>query len=147
MILKDSFMVEVPIGEVWAFLQDIPRLSACMPGIEDVEEIEPDLYRGVLKVKVGPLSATFSGQVKVLERVPPERLVALVEGEDSSSGSSAKATFTGVLSQEGGSTKLEYEMDVSLRGRLAQFGFAVIRGTSKKMTSIFARNLQEALNS
>jgi carbon monoxide dehydrogenase subunit G len=71
----------------------------------------------------------------------------LVEGEDSSSGSSAKATFTGVLSQEDGSTKLEYEMDVSLRGRLAQFGFAVIRGTSKKMTGIFARNLREALNS
>jgi carbon monoxide dehydrogenase subunit G len=146
MILKDSFTVDAPIEEVWDFFQDIPRLSACIPGIEEVEEIEPDVFRGVMKVKVGPLSARFSGQVKVLERVAPERLVALVEGEDSSSASSAKATFTGVLIEEGNGTRLEYETDVSMRGRLAQFGFAVIRGTAKKMTGIFANNLQEALN-
>jgi len=146
MILKDSFTVDAPIDKVWDFFQDIPRLSACIPGIEEVEEIEPDVFRGVMKVKVGPLSARFSGQVKVLERVAPERLVALVEGEDSSSASSAKATFTGVLIEEGSGTRLEYETDVSMRGRLAQFGFAVIRGTAKKMTGIFAKNLQEALN-
>lgn len=146
MILKDSFTVDAPIDKVWDFFQDIPRLSACIPGIEEVEEIEPDVFRGVMKVKVGPLSARFSGQVKVLERVAPERLVALVEGEDSSSASSAKATFTGVLIEESSGTRLEYETDVSMRGRLAQFGFAVIRGTAKKMTGIFAKNLQEALN-
>ncbi|OGO20677.1 MAG: hypothetical protein A2Z14_19120 [Chloroflexi bacterium RBG_16_48_8] len=147
MILKDSFTVDAPLEDVWAFLQDIPRLSACIPGIEEVEEIEPDVYRGVMKVKVGPLSAKFSGQVKVLERVAPERLVALVEGEDHSSASSAKATFKGVLTREKNGTRLEYETDVSMRGRLAQFGFAVIRGTAKKMTGIFAKNMQEALKS
>ncbi len=146
MILEDSFTVDVPIEDVWAFFQDIPRLSACIPGIEEVEEIEDDVYRGVLKVKVGPLSATFSGQVKVLERIAPERMVALVEGEDRSSASSAKATFTGMFFPEGSGTRLQYETDVSMRGKLAQFGFAVIRGTAKKMTGIFAKNLQEALN-
>jgi carbon monoxide dehydrogenase subunit G len=146
MILKDSFTVDVPIEDVWAFFQDIPRLSGCIPGIEQVEEIEPDVYRGVLKVKVGPLSATFSGQVRVLERVAPERMVALVEGEDQSSASSAKATFTGMFIREGSGTRLQYETDVSMRGKLAQFGFAVIRGTAKKMTGVFAKNLQEALN-
>jgi carbon monoxide dehydrogenase subunit G len=147
MILEDSFTVDVPIETVWAFFQDIPRLSACIPGIEEVEKIEDDVYRGVLKVKVGPLSAKFSGEVKVVERVAPERMVALVEGADRSSASSAKATFTGIFVPEGSGTRLRYETDVSMRGRLAQFGFAVIRGTAKKMTDVFARNLQEALNS
>jgi carbon monoxide dehydrogenase subunit G len=146
MILKDSFAVDASIEEVWDFFQDIPRLSACIPGIEEVEEIEPDLYRGVMKVKVGPLSAKFSGQVKVIERTEPVRMVALVEGEDKSSASAAKATFTGEMFPEGEGVRLDYETDISMRGRLAQFGFAVIRGTAKKMTKVFAKNMQEALS-
>ena len=127
------------------FIQDIPRLSACIPGIEEVEEIEPDVYRGVLKVKVGPLSARFSGQVKVIERVELERMVALVEGEDKSSARAAKATFTGKMFHEESGVRVEYETDISTRGRLAQYGFAVIRGTAKKMTKEFVKNMQEAL--
>lgn len=146
MILKDSFVVDASIAEVWDFFQDIPRLSACIPGVEEVEEIEPDLYRGVLKVKVGPLSASFTGQVKVIERLEPERMVALVEGEDKSSASAAKATFTGEMFEQEAGVRLEYETDISMRGRLAQFGFAVIRGTAKKMTKVFAKNMQEALS-
>jgi len=98
-----------------------------------------------MKVKVGPLSARFSGQVKVIERVEPERMVVLVEGEDKSSASAAKATFTGKMFQEESGVRLEYETDISMRGRLAQFGFAVIRGTAKKMTKEFVKNMQEAL--
>jgi len=145
MILKDSFSIDAPIEDVWDFFLDIPRLSACIPGIEEVEEIEPDVYRGVLKVKVGPLSARFSGQVKVTERVELERMVALLEGEDKSSASAAKATFTGKMFQEESGVRVEYETDISMRGRLAQFGFAVIRGTAKKMTKEFVKNMQEAL--
>ena len=146
MILKDTFTVDASIEDVWDFFQDIPRLSACIPGIEEVEEIEPDLYRGVMKVKVGPLSASFTGQVKVIERTEPVRMVALVEGEDKSSASAAKATFTGEMFEEEEGVRLEYETDISMRGRLAQFGFVVIRGTAKKMTKVFAKNMQEALS-
>ena len=145
MILKDSFSIDAPIEDVWDFFLDIPRLSACIPGIEEVEEIEPAVYRGVLKVKVGPLSARFSGQVKVTEQVELERMVALLEGEDKSSASAAKATFTGMMFQEESGVRVEYETDISMRGRLAQFGFAVIRGTAKKMTKEFVKNMQEAL--
>jgi carbon monoxide dehydrogenase subunit G len=145
MILSDTFYVDASIEDVWDFFQDIPRLSACIPGIEQVEEIEPDLYRGVLKVKVGPLSARFAGQVRVIERIEPERMTAQVEGEDKSSASAAKATFTGMILPEEDRVRLEYETDISMRGRLAQFGFAVIRGTAKKMTKEFAKNMQEAL--
>lgn len=147
MFLEDSFSVDAGVDQVWAFLQDIPRLCACIPGVEQVTEIDPDTYQGVLKVKVGPLSAKFSGQVRIVEREAMKRMVALVEGEDKASASFAKATFTGRLSAQGKRTRLEYETEISLRGRLAQFGLTVIRGTVKNMTREFVQNTQEALNS
>ena len=146
MILKDTFTVDAPLDAVWAFLQDIPRLSACVPGAEDVAAVEPDVYRGRLKARVGPLAVAFGGQITILERVPPKRLTALVEGDDKSSASFVKAKFTGHLASVEGGTQLTYEVDMALRGRLAQFGFAVFQGTAKKMAAEFARRLQAALS-
>jgi carbon monoxide dehydrogenase subunit G len=98
-----------------------------------------------LRVKVGPLSAAFGGCVTIVERVAPELLAAQVEGEDRSSASFVKATFSGRLTPVETGTQLDYEMDLALRGRLAQFGLTVVQGTAKKMTAEFAERLQEAL--
>lgn len=145
MLIKDTFRVDAPLEAVWDFLQDIPRVGGCVPGVEDIAEVEPDVYRGRLKAKVGPLAASFGGQVTIVERVPRQRLTALLEGDDKSSASFVKAKFTGQLAQAAGGTQLTYEVDMALRGRLAQFGFAVFQGMAKKMTAEFARRLQEAL--
>lgn len=139
MLLKDSFMIEAPVEAVWALLEDVHRIAGCVPGIENVEEIGPDTYNGALKIKIGPIGAAFTGQVTITERIPLERLVAEVSGQDKSSASLVKATFTGQLNRVETSTQLDYEMDIALRGRLAQFGLAVVQGTAKKMTTEFAR--------
>jgi carbon monoxide dehydrogenase subunit G len=145
MLIKDGFVVNAPVETVWALLHDIPRLSACVPGVEEVQEIEPDVYQGRLRVKVGPLTAAFGGCVTIVERVAPELLAAQVEGEDRSSASFVKATFSGRLTPVETGTQLDYEMDLALRGRLAQFGLTVVQGTAKKMTAEFAKRLREAL--
>lgn len=147
MLLKDSFTVDAPLDRVWAMLEDIPRLSQCMPGVEAVEAAEPDRYRGVLKVKVGPIAAVFNGQVRITERTPMKHLTAEVEGQDKSSASLVKATFTGMLAPSEGGTIFNYEMDIALRGRLAQFGLAVVQGVAKKMTASFAECLQAMIAS
>lgn len=139
MLLKDSFMIEAPVEAVWALLEDVHRIAACVPGIENVEEVGPDTYNGALRIKIGPISAAFAGQVTITERTPLERLVAEVSGQDKSSASLVKATFTGQLNRVETSTQLAYEMDIALRGRLAQFGLTVVQGTAKKMTTEFAR--------
>lgn len=139
MLLKDSFMIEAPVEAVWALLADVHRIAACVPGIENVEEVGPDTYNGALRIKIGPISAAFAGQVTITERTPLERLVAEVSGQDKSSASLVKATFTGQLNRVETSTQLAYEMDIALRGRLAQFGLTVVQGTAKKMTAEFAR--------
>jgi carbon monoxide dehydrogenase subunit G len=145
MLLRDSFFIEAPLEAVWALLQDVHRLSACVPGVEKVEEVGPDIYHGALKIKIGPISAAFAGQVTITERTPMERLAAEVSGQDKGSASWVKATFTGQLSAIETSTQLDYEMDVALRGRLAQFGLTVVQATAKKMTAEFAKCVTLAL--
>ena len=77
MILKDSFIIEAPIDNVWALLQDVHRVSTCVPGVGSVKEVGRDMYNGILKVKVGPISPSFQGQVRLTEQTyPPGRLVA-----------------------------------------------------------------------
>ena len=146
MILKDSFIIEAPIDDVWALLQDVHRVSTCVPGVDSIEEIGPNMYNGVLKVKVGPISSSFQGEVTLTEQTyPPGRLVAEVSGKDKISASQVKAIFTGLLIAIEGGTQLDYEMDVALRGRLAQFGLVVVKATAKKMTAEFVKRFTELL--
>ncbi|HXV43419.1 MAG TPA: SRPBCC family protein, partial [Anaerolineae bacterium] len=137
--------IEAPVEAVWALLQDVHGISSCVPGVEKVEEVRPDTYNGVLKIKIGPIGAAFVGQVTVIERTPTERLVAEVSGQDKGSASLVKAIFTGQLSATETGTHLDYEMDIALRGRLAQFGLTVVQATAKKMTAEFAKCVTRAL--
>ncbi len=146
MKLEDTFTINAPLDAVWEFLLDIPRVSECTPGVEQVKQIEPDVYDGLLKVKVGPVSAAFSGRVSIVERLASERMVARIEGRDKATASNDKATFTADLKPEGSSTLISYSLDVTLRGRLAQFGVAVVQGTARKMAGEFANCLQQALS-
>ena len=150
MIIEDRFQVAAPIEEVWEFLLDIPKVSVCMPGVEEVKEVKPDVYEGTFKVKIGPVAAAFGGIVSIIERIPQQHLAARVEGRDKMTSSSVTATFEADLAPavEGSpaSTELTYKMDVSMRGRLAQFGMAVFKATAKKMTAQFAQCLQDNLS-
>jgi carbon monoxide dehydrogenase subunit G len=146
MEINDSLTVTADRERVWAFLMDVERLAQCVPGVESVEEVGDSTYLGKLKVKVGPIMAAFNGKATITETDPSTRLVALIEGDDKSSGSTVKATFVSMLSPtDGDGTRIDYEMDVNLRGRLAQFGLTVVKGTAKKMTAQFGRCVQATL--
>lgn len=146
MLIKDSFTLLAPQTDVWALLQQVERIGACVPGVEALDPMGDDTYRGTLKVKIGPISAAFGGKVKFVERVAPERLVAEISGQDHVSVSLVRATFTGLLSPAEGGTLLAYEMDVALRGKLGQFGGAVLQATAKKMTAQFVRCFSRLLS-
>ena len=147
MQFKDSFVIHAPQGKVWEFLFDIPKLSECIPGIEAVEAVDDKTYRGKLVVKVGPIKSAFSGIVTLTEVDAPNRIAGTVEGDDKSSASSVKATFTGTLKTIDGGTEAAFEVEANLRGRLAQFGGPVITATAKKLTTEFAKNLRARLES
>jgi len=147
MQIKDSFVIKAPQAKVWDFLFDIPRLSECLPGIESVEVVDDKTYRGKLVVKVGPIRSSFTGTVILTEVEAPNRIAGTLEGDDKSSASSVKASFTGTLKPLDGGTEAAFEVEANLRGRLAQFGGPVIHATAKKLTAEFARSLREKLES
>lgn len=145
MVIQDSFEVNAPVDEVWAVLQEIPRLGGLFPGVKQIEQLTPVSYRGELIVKVGPLRSSFRGEARILEQDPPKRIVAEVQGEDRATQTTVKVQFDGSLSPVPEGTRLEYTADIALRGRLAQFGTAVIHTTAKRLTAEFANKLREEL--
>ena len=145
MQIKDSFVINTPQEKVWEFLFDIPKLSQCIPGIESVEVVDDKTYRGKLVVRVGPIKSEFGGTVVLTEVDAPNRIAGTVEGDDKSSASSVKATFSGTLTPVEGGTEAAFQVDANLRGRLAQFGGPVIMATAKKLTAEFAKNLRMQL--
>jgi carbon monoxide dehydrogenase subunit G len=145
MQIKDAFVINAPQDKVWEFLFDIPKLSQCVPGIESVDVVDEKIYRGKLVIKVGPIKSAFSGIVTLTEVDAPNRIAGTVEGDDKSSASSVKATFTGTLKTIEGGTEAAFEVEANLRGRLAQFGGPVINATAKKLTAEFAKNLRAQL--
>lgn len=145
MQIKDSFVINAPQEKVWDFLFDIPKLSQCVPGIGSVEMVDDKTYRGKLVVKVGPIRSEFGGTVMLTEVEAPNRIAGTVEGDDKSSASSVKATFTGTLKTIEGGTEAAFVIEANLRGKLAQFGGPVITATAKKLTAEFAKNLRAQL--
>jgi len=145
MQIKDSFVINAPQDKVWEFLFDIPKLGECVPGIESVEVVDDKTYKGRLVVKVGPIKSSFSGTVNLTEVDAPNRIAGTVEGDDKSSASSVKASFSGTLKTVDGGTEAAFEVEANLRGRLAQFGGPVSTATAKKLTAEFAKNLRERL--
>jgi carbon monoxide dehydrogenase subunit G len=145
MQIKDSFVISASQERVWELLFDIPKLSQCIPGIESVEVMDDKTYRGKLVVRVGPIKSQFSGKVTLTAVDAPNRIAGTLEGDDKSSASSVKATFSGTLTPVAGGTQAAFQVDANLRGRLAQFGGSVIAATAKKLTAEFAKNLRVQL--
>lgn len=145
MKIADSFTLPAPPDKAWEFLLDMQRVGPCMPGVESVESVDEHTYRGVLKVQVGPVKASFSGKVLLEEVDPQSRLVAAIEADDPGSASSVKGSFVASLDPVEAGTRVEYTLDIALRGRLGQFGAPVFRAVAKKMTDQFVACLQEAI--
>ncbi len=144
MKLEDQFVIEAPIDLVWNFFLDIPRVATCVPGVEIVDQLDEENINVTLAIKVGPIKAKFNGKVLITDLDPPHRLTARGEGRDHNTSSMVSATFSADLSDvDQTKTAVKYSIDVVIRGRLGQFGQAVIRATAKRITSVFVECVQE----
>lgn len=144
--LLNEFTVDRPIDEAWAVLTDVERIAPCMPGAT-LEEIEGDVYRGVVKVKLGAISAAFRGQASFVERDDANhRAVLRGEGRDTGGKGNADALITAALqSVSPTQTKCVVETDLRITGKVAQFGRGIMGDVSKKLINQFATNLNTML--
>ncbi len=145
--LLNEFTVHRPIAETWNVLTDVERIAPCMPGAA-LEEIEGDVFRGVVKVKLGAISTAFKGQANFVERDDAaHRAVLKGEGRDTTGKGNASALITAQLeSIDADTTKCVVETDLHITGKVAQFGRGIMGDVSKKLMNQFATNLNTMLD-
>ena len=143
MELTNEFQVHVPIARAWAVLTDVETIAPCLPGAQ-LEEVEGDEYRGGVKIKVGPITASYKGKATFLEKDDVNHVAKLRgEGRDSKGQGNASVTVTMRLTDVGGeSTKVNIHNDLSISGKVAQFARAsVLTEVSEKLLSQFVECL------
>lgn len=144
MELTNEFLVGVPIARAWAVLTDVETIAPCLPGAQ-LEEVEGDEYRGGVKIKVGPITASYKGKATFLEKDDVNHVAKLRgEGRDSKGQGNASVTVTMRLSDvDGTSTKVEIHNDLSISGKVAQFARAsVLSEISEKLLTQFVNCLE-----
>ena len=142
MELTNEFRVPVPIDDAWKVLTDVERIAPCMPGA-DLQEIEGDEYRGVVKVKVGPITAQYKGKATFQEKDDAaHRAVLKAEGRDTRGQGNANATITALLQPDGEGTSVSITTDLHLTGKVAQFGRGVLADVSGKLLKQFVDCLE-----
>jgi len=142
MKLENEFRVDVPVEEAWRVLLDVERIAPCMPGAQ-LQEVEGDEYRGIVKVKVGPITAQYKGVARITESDDADhRVVIRAEGRDTRGQGNASATTTAVLQPDGDGTRVSIDSDVTITGKVAQFGRGVIADVSAKLLDQFVACLE-----
>jgi carbon monoxide dehydrogenase subunit G len=142
MKFDNAFVVQAPIDEVYAALLDVERVAPCMPGAEVVERTGDDAYKVAIKVKVGPMSMTYKGDVEIVERDETTKTATLrAKAKESRGQGTADAHVRMALDERDGGTHAAMETEVQLSGRVAAMGRGVIADVSGRLVETFAGNL------
>jgi uncharacterized protein len=141
--LNHDFSVSVPIERAWSVLTDLERIAPCMPGAQ-LLEVDGDEYRGVVKVKVGPIAAQYQGIARMVELDHAHhRAVLRAEGREARGQGNAAATVTAVLEEGPAGTDVHITTELEISGKVAQFGRGALGDVSKKILDQFVRQLEE----
>ena len=146
MEINNSFEVKAPIDVAWATLTDLARIAPCLPGAT-LTSIEGDVYKGHVTVKVGPIVAKFGGQAIFQERNDTaHRAVLKGEGRDSTGKGNASAIITAQLEVvDAGTTRCTVNTDLTITGKIAQFGRGALADVSDKLLKQFVINLESTV--
>jgi carbon monoxide dehydrogenase subunit G len=142
MELAHEFTVNTPIDRAWAVLTDVERIAPCMPGAE-LTEVDGDTYHGLVKVKVGPITAQYKGTASFVEKdEAAHRAVLKAAGRDSRGQGNASATVTAVMTEQADGTRVTIATNMTVSGRVAQFGRGVMADVTAKLLQQFVSNLE-----
>lgn len=146
MELSNAFEIDRSIEETWKVLVDVERIAPCLPGAQ-LQEIEGDEYRGIVKVKVGPITAQYKGAAVFVEQDDANHKAVLKgDGRDTRGAGNASAIITAQLSEVSPTrTKVSVDTDLTITGKVAQFGRGVMADVSAKLMDQFATNLAELM--
>ncbi|MGA7836185.1 MAG: SRPBCC family protein [Acidimicrobiales bacterium] len=145
MELTNEFEVAVPVDVAWNVLTDLERIAPCLPGAQ-LREVEGDEYRGVVKIKVGPITTSYDGAIHVLERDESAHRVTLrAKGRETRGQGNVSVQFCAVMSPSEVGTKVVVTTDLAITGKVAQFGRGVLADVSAKLLDQFVANLESSV--
>jgi carbon monoxide dehydrogenase subunit G len=148
MLIENSFQIAAPPDRVFEFLQDAHNVVACFPGAELTEDLGDDAYKGKVKIKVGPVTAAYSGIAKIVAKDPVTRVAVLrAEGKDSKGNGTAKANATMTVTADGEGSTVQLDTDLTISGKVAQFGRGIIADVSTRMVGELASRVRARIES
>jgi uncharacterized protein len=136
--------LRAPRAAVFAKLRDARFFASCVEGVRDLNEIDPDHYTAVLDTKVAYLKFKFNVAVEVARADPPREIEAKIEGTPLGIVGRLTARSLTRLAEEDGGTKVSYEIDAALTGKLGSLGQPVLRAKAKEMERRFAERMRAA---
>src|SRR5215467_10491421 len=146
MRIENVFEVAAPSDRVYAFLLDVNRVVTCMPGAELAEVVDPDTFKGKVRIKVGPITVAYNGTARIAERDEAGRVATLeAEGRETTGPGSARATARMSVLDAGGTSQVRLETDFTVAGRIANFGRGVMEDVSKRLVAQMAECIKANL--
>jgi len=145
--IEEEFEVQAPVQRVWEYLIDPARVVVCIPGAELLETLDERTFIGAVKVKVGPITMSYKGQVKFTEVDEQGRQVRMVgEGRETGGAGSAKVTMLSkVTPLDGRGARVVVSADVDLVGKVVQFGRGMIEEVSRQLFRQFSACVKKHL--
>jgi hypothetical protein len=140
--LKNNFTINEPIDKVWGFLSDPYQVAPCLPGAELTEKVDDRTFKGGVKIKLGPFTSQFKGEVMIEHMDAAAYEIRMVgKGKDAKGTGSASMTITGKLTATAdGGTQMHSQSDLVISGKIAQFGSRMIEDVSKSMFHKFTES-------
>lgn len=146
MRFDNEFTVDAELEAAWPVLLDLPRVARCLPGATITPDAHADVYRGQMKIKLGPIVSNYAGTVRILSVDEDERVVVVdVDGQEAKGQGMASATITNRLRADGGRTHVSVVTELSMSGAHAQLGRGVMESVANAMLRQFAQRLAEEI--
>lgn len=136
--------VPAPREAVYAKVRDARFFASCVEGVRDLNEIDSDHYTAVLDTKVAYLKFKFNVAVEVVRADPPHEIEAKIEGTPLGIVGRLTASSVTRLAEENGGTKISYEIEAALTGKLGSLGQPVLRSKAKELEQQFAERMRAA---
>jgi carbon monoxide dehydrogenase subunit G len=140
MELTGEHTFNAPRQQVWDFLMDPEVLKEALPGVEKMEVIGPDEYAATMKIGIAMIKGTFSGKVKIMDKVEPSSYRMLIEGSGPQGQVSGEGTLE--LVEDGGKTIVKYHGEANVRGTIARVGARMIQPAARTIVGQFFNRLE-----
>jgi carbon monoxide dehydrogenase subunit G len=144
MEFENTFIVQAPVEQVWELLLDVERIAPCMPGAQVLEQTGEDAYKVAVKVRLGPMTMNYKGDVEILDRDAVARQATMrAKAREARGQGTASADIRMALHQRDGGTEASIITSMQMSGKAATMGQGVIRDVAAALTETFAQNLAE----